>query len=252
MHFHIASSNTGLLSVANISVTNVGNLYTVTYFGNPNQTGTATISLTANDGYGDSVSFSFPVSITSSGTCSVLPITWLSFSGILQNGKTILNWTLAKEQNNKEFIIERSNDGIQWTKLFTVLSKGNTSSQSYYNASDTKPVTGINFYRIKQVDHDGRFTYSTILKIEVAKDGTSFIVHPNPANDILNYELLNSGNEVNILFKLYSTECKLLKQLHVNNKYGSFSVKDLPAGIYLLTITNNMGKVENKRIVLQR
>lgn len=252
MHFHISSSNSGLLPVANIAVTNTGNVYTITYFGNANQTGTATISLTANDGYGDSVSFSFPVNIADGSNCTVVPVKWLSFSAVLQNGKTILNWSLAAEESNKEFIIERSTDGVHWTQIFAVDSKGNSSLQSNYNGIDPEPVTGINFYRIKQLDMDGRFTYSATVNVKVSSNKASFVIYPNPAHDAINYELLNGGNRVVTNLQLKAADGKLLKHLHVNNNRGSFSVQDLPAGIYVLTIKDNAGSVENKKLIVQR
>lgn len=251
MHFQITSSNTGLLPVSNIAVTNVGTIYTITYFGNTNQTGSAIISLTANDGYGDSVRFSFPVNITSTGNCSVLPVTWLSFTGILQNGKTILNWSVAQEKNNAAFVIERSTDGIHWTALFAVVSRGNTSSPSNYNGLDREPIKGINFYRIKQVDIDGRFTYSSTVSVKVSNSKTFFVVYPNPAGDVVNYELLHGGNRVTMNLELSGADGKLLKRFHVNNIRGSFPVQDLPAGIYVLTIKDNTGRVEKKKVIVQ-
>jgi trimeric autotransporter adhesin len=252
MRFHIISSNAGLLPVANIAVTNAGNVYTISYFGNANQTGTATISLTANDGYGDSVSFSFPVNITAGGNCTVVPVTWLSFSAILQNGKTILNWSVASEENNTAFVIERSTDGIQWKALFAVASRGNTALQSNYNGIDAEPLTGINYYRIKQVDVDGRFTYSSIINVKVSTNKASFVVYPNPAGTMVNYELQNSGNRVVVDVELKAIDGKLLKKFHVNNTRGSFLVHDLQAGIYVLKVKDNVGRVENRKLIVQR
>ncbi|MFT3680514.1 MAG: T9SS type A sorting domain-containing protein [Ferruginibacter sp.] len=252
MHFKISSNNTALLPLTNIAVTNTGNLYTITYFGNANQTGTTTISLTANDGYGDSVSFSFPVNITAGDNCIVVPVNWLSFSAVLQNGKIMLNWSVASEVNNKEFVIERSTDGIHWLEIFAVASKGNGSLQNNYSAADPVPVTGINFYRIKQVDIDGRFTYSVTSGVRFAKSNASFIIYPNPLHTMVNYELQGAGNAVKVDLELSAVDGKLLKQFHVRGPRGSFSVQDFPAGIYVLTVRSNTGMVENKKLVIQK
>ncbi len=252
MHFNISSSNNSLLPVANIAVTSTGNVYTITYLGSANQTGTATISLTANDGYGDSVNFSFPVSITAAGNCTVVPLTWLSVSAVLQNKKTILNWSVAAEQNNAVFVVERSTDGVTWTTIFTVDGSATAALQNNYTGIDAAPATGINFYRIKQVDVNGRFTYSATVTVKVSTTKASVVIYPNPAQDAVYYELQNGGTGVITNLQLFSTDGKLLKQLPVNNARGNFSVLDLPPGIYVLKVKDSAGKNENKKLIINR
>ena len=192
------------------------------------------------------------LTVTVTDTCHLFPVTWLSFNAVLQNRKTLLNWRVAMEQNNKEYVVERSADGIHWTELFAVQSKGNTSTERSYQSVDAVPKTGVNFYRIKQADNDGKFTYSAVRTIRVGSEGATFVVYPNPAHDVLNYELLNAGNAVNSDLFLHGADGKLLKKMRINNYRGSFSVYDLPSGVYVLTMQDNKGRVENKKVVVQK
>ena len=229
------------------------NFITSRFISNPMVTPTQNISyqvLVTNSTNGCSNSETVNVKITD--TCNFLPVTWLGFTAILQNGKTNLNWLVAMENNNKEFVVERSLDGIQWTALFSVGSKGNTTTERSYKDLDAAPRTGINFYRIKQVDNDGKFTYSVIRSVRLGSEGPTFVVYPNPALNVLNYELLNAGNTVSLDFFLHGADGKLLKKMHINNSRGSFSIYDLPSGVYVLTMRDNKGKVENKKVVVQK
>ena len=88
--------------------------------------------------------------------------------------------------------------------------------------------------------------------MRLGSEGPTFVVYPNPAHNVLNYELLNAGNTVSLDFFLHGADGKLLKKMHINNSRGSFSVYDLPSGLYVLTMRDNKGKVENKKVVVQK
>ena len=133
-----------------------------------------------------------------------------------------------------------------------IMGSNYTTTERSYKDLDAAPRTGINFYRIKQVDNDGKFTYSVIRSVRLGSEGPTFVVYPNPAHNVLNYELLNAGNTVSLDFFLHGADGKLLKKMHINNSRGSFSVYDLPSGLYVLTMRDNKGKVENKKVVVQK
>ncbi|MDA3883046.1 MAG: hypothetical protein PF481_07160 [Bacteroidales bacterium] len=77
-----------------------------------------------------------------------------------------LSWTTATETNNNKFIIERSQDGINWEKYVSVPGAGNSSSYVHYHEIDENPYTGISYYRLKQIDYDGTFTFSKVKSIQ--------------------------------------------------------------------------------------
>jgi hypothetical protein len=113
-----------------------------------------------------------------------LPVSILSFTGIYRNELIHLDWSTAQEQNNKEFEIQYSTDGVNFNKIGKVDGKGNTNSISRYSHTTGQFTTGRNYYRLKQIDFDGRSDYSRIVTITVNGTGRPLISFaPNPASN---------------------------------------------------------------------
>lgn len=120
-----------------------------------------------------------------------VPVTLLNFNGETRNGYNQLTWTTATELNNRGFSIERSKDGINFTSIEFVTSKavdGNSTGQLTYNYQDSKPLAGINYYRLKQTDKDNKFVYSNtvVLKGALVHELQLVSVYPNPTASVLN------------------------------------------------------------------
>lgn len=85
-----------------------------------------------------------------------LPIELLYFNAVCaSNGRVLLSWSTASEQDNKEFVLERSEDGIIWEQFDVVAGAGNSSSEIKYEVFDNNPFAGITYYKLTQVDFDG-------------------------------------------------------------------------------------------------
>ncbi|MET0636599.1 MAG: T9SS type A sorting domain-containing protein [Chitinophagaceae bacterium] len=137
----------------------------------------------------------------------VVPVTLVSFTAELLSAGVTLNWTTASEFQNKHFLVERSNDGAVYSTIGTVTSQafnGSGSEKLDYTFGDNHPVSGLNYYRLKQVDIDGHFEYSDVVTISfVSLSRISF--YPNPVKDklfirgtvtgSLNYTILNAGGQ---------------------------------------------------------
>ena len=99
--------------------------------------------------------------------CGVLPIELVSFTG---NKKTcnqnVLHWMTASETNNDRFEVERSSDAISFVKIGELKSIGNSQQTRYYDYYDTKPSASVNYYRLKQVDYNGKSEYSSIISVD--------------------------------------------------------------------------------------
>lgn len=135
----------------------------------------ATVSLTGTSGMiVDNIATAF----------SPLSIELISFDGGQKGTGIGLNWSTSSEKNNQYFEIERSADGTDFTTIARVQSKsvaGNSSSRLDYNAEDPNPLTGTNYYRLKQVDTDGSFTNSAIITVLSETDNPQRIeIFPNP------------------------------------------------------------------------
>ncbi len=113
---------------------------------------------------------------------SGLPVTWLSFSGQREPSGIGLYWQTATEINNDYFDIERSVDGVAFEVVGSRKGAGNTTSVQSYHFLDTK-VSGLTqyYYRIRQVDFDGQYSYSATITIVPVNSSKRWKVHPNPA-----------------------------------------------------------------------
>ena len=190
-------------------------------------------------------------------TCNIiyplLPVKWLSFTVVLKNDKAVLNWKVSMEQNNTAFVVERSGDGINWHQILMVPGLGDISSTRNYDATDDNPLHGLNFYRIKQFDKDGRESVSMVRSIVFGKNMPGFVVYPNPVNSgILNYTLLNAGNNSKLHLQLFDADGRLVKTIFTITGSGYFSVTELSSGIYILRMTDSNDNVVNKKLLIQQ
>jgi hypothetical protein len=114
-----------------------------------------------------------------------LPVQLSRFTAQKQQQTVLLNWTTAQEQNSRYFIIERSSAGVVYDIIGNVAALGTTSSTSSYSFIDKAPIQGTNFYRLKQLDQDGRFLYSAIATVVREQEVTRFAVIQNPVQSTL-------------------------------------------------------------------
>jgi pimeloyl-ACP methyl ester carboxylesterase len=183
----------------------------------------------------------------------VIPVTLTAFTGRLVGNAVQLKWNTAQEINASHFEIERSEDGTRFVKIGRVEAKGNTSSGSDYGFADPLFKTGANYYRLKQVDADGRFTYSVVVLIRVNKDKQQISIFPNPAGKYVNVNV-SEGLHPQWTLRLYNM---VGQQLHThiipanqNNEY--ISLPQLAPGIYSVTIISAGGeKIYNGKLVIQ-
>jgi hypothetical protein len=186
-----------------------------------------------------------------------LPITLTSFSGEA-SGKTVnLSWTTANEINNDYFTIEHASDGHNFTPVMTVKGAGNSTSDIYYQTKDMHPGRGINYYRLKQTDYDGKFEYFDIISVSVDNgitDGSIQIesVGPNPFKDDFNMQYTTNGSGTVIVTLVNSMGAVVRAEswpAEKGNRTWHFeNAKNLASGIYFLTLTMNDKRV-TKRLI---
>lgn len=99
---------------------------------------------------------------------TILPIELLVFSAKAIDSQVLLNWSTATELNNDYFTIERSVDGTNWEVVDFVTGQGTTAQQSNYELMDKRPFLGLSYYRLKQTDYDGDYSYSSIAAVTVS------------------------------------------------------------------------------------
>lgn len=186
------------------------------------------------------------------GTCNrILPVTWLSFTAQKNsNDAVLLKWSTAAEVNNNHFNVQRSTDGINFTTIGTVASTGNGNTVQYYSFADVKIVNGNNYYRLQQVDRNGRYKYSVIAQVNMASAMVSLF--PNPATTKATVQV--SSRFTNASFTLINYDGKIVyNQLRKNINAGEFidiPLGNLATGVYMLTIKSDEG-LSNHKIIVQ-
>ncbi len=100
-----------------------------------------------------------PIWYTRNDALITLPVKLNSFTVQKANSSAQLNWSTEQELNSSYFSVERSSDGRKWNSIFRVNAAGNSTQVNNYKAFDNTPLNGINYYRLKQFDGDGKFEY---------------------------------------------------------------------------------------------
>jgi cytochrome b involved in lipid metabolism len=166
----------------------------------------------------------------------VLPVTWLYVRAQLINAQAQISWATAQEINTSKFEIEHSIDGITFVKLGQQQAAGNSSTVSNYNFTHLKPLTGFNYYRIKQIDVDGSFKYSVIVKVINNENIKQTIIAPNPVVDVLN--IVEPTSIFINSIEVYDAKGLLVirKTINAETQVYSLPVMHLPKANYMLKI----------------
>lgn len=148
-----------------------------------------------------------------------------------------LNWLTSSETNNDYFTIERSADGQNFAALEDIKGAGNSSEEISYEWIDQKLLPGNNYYRLKQTDYDGKFTYSNIVRtiIDVSEETR---IYPNPTSAHVNI-LSPSENTLQIM----DVFGKSYRNQNISEGLNTIDVADLSAGILIFKIGVQVQKI---------
>lgn len=108
-------------------------------------------------------------------TNAPLPIELLYFDALAIGAQVALNWATATEQNNDFFTVERSADGLIWEEVLVMKGAGTSIHKIDYSAVDSRPLSGLSYYRLKQTDYDGQFSYSSISSVFMNSENKSLL-----------------------------------------------------------------------------
>ncbi|MFZ1529442.1 MAG: T9SS type A sorting domain-containing protein [Ferruginibacter sp.] len=184
--------------------------------------------------------------------CSVVPVSFRYFkTSIKENTKVLLEWVTNFEQNTSHYIIERSTDAVVYSELASLVAAGNTQTETHYVYTDHNAATGKNYYRIKQVDRDGRFVYTNISVINISRNGYTMSVYPNP---------MKSGSLLTVEFSKPVKSCQyLLTDMQgriiaagrsvTHNQKAQLGIPKLTAGVYVLNLMINEEKYQQKLLL---
>jgi hypothetical protein len=175
---------------------------------------------------------------------NIVPVTLLSFTAKPTQHKEVqLNWATVNEYNSDRFIIEHSVDGVKFAVLDSVPGK-NLLQENNYGYIHNHPVTGINYYRLKQLDKDGRSSYSNIATAKIGEGVKDIAVYPNPVKDILALSVVN-GEAAKAVILITGVNGNVLQRSAMNLQQGQheyfFNVSQLPAGTYFVVLQSAAG-----------
>ncbi|MFZ1800129.1 MAG: T9SS type A sorting domain-containing protein [Chitinophagaceae bacterium] len=183
-------------------------------------------------------------------TLTVLPVTFINFDGVLQNGNAILNWSTANEINNKGFEVEKSTNGQTFTDIGFVPGNNNSSTTNSYTFTDVKVVSGANYYRLKQIDNDGTFEYSSVIKLNYSAFDWSILGNPVANNSWIQLQLDKSAN---VSIQIYSMNGNIIATINKGNLLaGTYSIPinlaGKSAGMYVVRLMVD-GQTYSKKII---
>lgn len=178
---------------------------------------------------------------TYTGSGGALPLHLIVFNGAKQGNKVLLKWQTSSEQNSSFFMVQTSADGNHWNDIGKVNAAGNSSVNLNYSLLHNTPVNGPNYYRLKEVDKDGNFTYSNIIVINFDIQGLSInSVYPNPFNDNVKV-MVNSDAKATVQVELNDNSGRILRTetFQVQSGTNEISLRNLgslSSGIYTLVV----------------
>jgi len=175
-----------------------------------------------------------------------LPVHFSDFIGRKQGNSVLLVWSVAGEKDVLKYEIERSQNGRDFVKIGEVTAEERTS----YSYTDAQPVNGVNFYRVRNVDLDGNYKYTTIIRVNMGKT-IVLKAYPQPALSDLTIEHSEVAAQGSI--SIVNSNGQVVKRVAVNTDVNQtiISLAGLNSGIYVVRFDNGKGQVETLKVVKQ-
>jgi len=165
-----------------------------------------------------------------SSVATLLPVNLLSFTAAPVKNTNVLNWVTANEINNAGFNVQRSSSGLGFTNIGYVAAN-NSNAANIYNFTDAAPLNGNNYYRLAQLDKDGKTHYSKIVVLK-QQAGMQVSVSPNPAANQLRVTNAVAGSNI----KIIDAAGRVLKISVATSTQAVIDISSLAAGVYYCNI----------------
>ena len=176
-----------------------------------------------------------------------LPLKLIRFSAEAVENTTHLQWLTADEENTSLFEVQRSADAKTWVALPDLVPAAGNGGH-LYTTTDHKPLSGINYYRLKMIDSDEKFAYSQIVIVDFSKDGQSPVVlYPNP---VANKLLIRDGNRSWTGLKLLNAAGTVIYES--KSKISELDLGNFAPGSYWVTIGFTDGSQSSQEVVVAR
>jgi len=174
---------------------------------------------------------------------TILPITLVNFDAELLNREVRLHWETASEENSDYFLIERSQNGLDWEKVSTKKAAINSNSTLNYEDFDKHPYPESSYYRLKLYDIDGSYTTSNIVSVNYKKDELN--IFPNPASNTLSIRGKSIG-EISIIDVTGKDVTNQTSFLNASNSFVQLDIQNLTQGLYFVYCNNEVYQIVKK------
>ncbi len=185
--------------------------------------------------------FSLGISGAGAGGCSPLPIELLNFTGKSAGDKNLLQWQTASEHNNDYFTLERSDDAQTFMTITRINGAGNSSSMIAYQTYDYHPNAGITYYRLKQDDYNGVYTYSDIISVQNNNEQVGlYNLRPNPTTSDVSFDFyttIKGKATIQIVDYMGKVVSEVTENAAIGTSVLSAKMNTLPKGIYFLKVS---------------
>jgi Secretion system C-terminal sorting domain len=184
-----------------------------------------------------------------------LPVTLVSFSAMLENKKADLTWTTATEINVSHFVVEKSTDGKNFNDAGMVFAFGNTTEKENYSFADNVDTDqdGVIYYRLRSVDVDGQFTYSStrIIRIsKIAENNISIVAFPNPVSNELRVSIPANWQNKKVTYEIFNGNGQVSQKSETasSSQTEALNVSTMPPGFYIVRVTCD-GRMAQQKIL---
>jgi hypothetical protein len=187
-----------------------------------------------------------PLLFCNTALCStILPIELLSFESNCIDNATKLKWITLTELNNSHFVVEKSSDGINFEQLTTIAGAGNSSLQIEYSFIDDQTSNELSYYRLKQVDFDSKYSYSSIVVSDCYTNQTN--IYNNSTNKTLHIDFQKLNNNSNAL--IFNGIGQIIHEFQINSLKNIVDMSNYPSGIYHVYILSQNESPISKKII---
>lgn len=179
-----------------------------------------------------------------------LPVELIAFNTECLNGNVIIRWSTATQNNNDYFTLEKSSNGIDFRVFDSIDGDGNSLIQNNYSLKDDEPFEQLTYYRLKQTDFSGNYTYSQVIALECSLANFDVTIHPNPFNSqtVISFD----KEQINTSIKITNSFGQEIKSIFIaNSKQIAIEKGNIGPGIYFVQIFNKSQNIINKKVVIQ-
>ena len=183
-----------------------------------------------------------------------LPLDLLTFTGKKEIGGNELKWSTVDEIDTDRFEVENSLNGTTFSAIANIATKGNNSSlTNNYNYLHKNPAEGINYYRLKMIDIDGKYKYSPVITIKnTSEREISIVTYPNPVSNEVQITIPAEWQNKKLMYEIYSANGKLIRKIETasSKQTETMNLSSQSPGFYIVRV-NFEGQIAHQKIIKQ-